>query len=181
MDTVPDSYGSFWDYLSRAQKDLLLEGDYLINNVIKTGNYQFKDYSFLIFPYAKAYEGFLKQLFLDKKYISHLDYISTHLRLGKLMSPNLVGRLGDRSIYQKLVINTSQETADMIWQTWTLGRNQVFHYFPHNFKAVSFEAAQDIISQIISTMERAYNELQPDTKAVDERGEVHGAMHAVQA
>ena len=46
MDTAPDSYGSFWHYLSRAQKDLLLEGDYLINNVIKTGNYQFKDYSF---------------------------------------------------------------------------------------------------------------------------------------
>ncbi len=154
-----DKHKKFWEYLSQSQKDLIQEGGYLLNDIIKNQSYQFKDYSFLIFPYAKAYEGFLKELFKDTKLISHLDYISDHLRLGKLLSPNLVGRLGDRSLYKKIKEKTSAELADQIWQTWKVGRNQVFHYFPHNFKAVSYQEAEQIITQLINTMEEAYLKL----------------------
>ncbi len=154
-----DKYGAFWEYLSQNQKDLILEGDYLMNSIIKNQSYQFKDYSFLIFPYAKAYEGYLKQLFKDINFISHLDYISDHLRLGKLMSPNLVGRLGQRSLYKKIQDSSAKELADRIWETWKLGRNQIFHYFPHNLKAVSFQDAEQIIDKIIKTMEEAYIKL----------------------
>lgn len=155
----PDRYSKFWEYLSQPQKDLILEGEYLMNDIIKHQSYQFKDYSFLIFPYAKTYEGFLKQLFEDIKFISHLDYISDHLRLGKLMSPNLIGRLGDRSLYKKIKEAVSQDLAERIWQTWKLGRNQIFHYFPHNLKAVSYKEAEEIISEIVRTMEEAYIKL----------------------
>lgn len=154
-----DRYAKFWEYLSQPQKDLILEGEYLMNDIIKHQSYQFKDYSFLIFPYAKAYEGFLKQLFEDIKFISHLDYISDHLRLGKLMSPNLMGRLGDRSLYKKIKEAVSQDLAERIWQTWKLGRNQIFHYFPHNLKAVSLDEAEKIINEIVQTMEEAYIKL----------------------
>lgn len=154
-----DRYSKFWEYLSQPQKDLILEGEYLTNEVIKHQTYQFKDYSFLIFPYAKAYEGFLKELFKDIKFISHLDYISDHLRLGKLMSPNLMGRLGDRSLYKKIKETVSQDLAERIWQTWKLGRNQIFHYFPHNLKAVSLDEAEKIINEIVQTMEEAYLKL----------------------
>jgi hypothetical protein len=156
-----DTYGEFWQYLSQEQKDLILEGDYLMHDIIKAGQYKFKDYSFLVFPYAKAYEGYLKQLFKDIKFISHLDYISDHLRLGKLMSPNLVGRLGDRSLYKKIKESTTVEFADQIWMTWKLGRNQIFHYFPHNLKAISFEEAEQIIDNIVHSMEEAYQKLYP--------------------
>ncbi len=154
-----DKHKEFWEYLSQSQKDLIQEGGYLLNDIIKNQSYQFKDYSFLIFPYAKAYEGFLKELFKDAKLISHLDYISDHLRLGKLLSPNLVGRLGDRSLYKKIKEKTSAELADKIWQTWKVGRNQIFHYFPHNLKAVSYQEAEKIITQLINTMEEAYLKL----------------------
>lgn len=154
-----DKYGEFWEYLSQPQKDLILEGEYLMNDVIKHNSYQFKDYSFLIFPFAKTYEGFLKKLFADIHFISHLDYISDHLRLGKLMSPNLIGRLGERSLYKKIVDASSRDLADHIWNTWKIGRNQIFHYFPHNLKAVSFNEAENIVNQIISTMEEAYQKL----------------------
>ena len=155
-----DQYARLWEYLSPEQRNLIEEGNYLKNDIIKDGTtYQFKDYSFLVFPYAKAYEGFLKQLFKDAKFISHLDYISDHLRLGKLMSPHLIGRLGDRSLYKKIQDATSVELADRIWQTWKMGRNQIFHYFPHNLKAVSFEEAEKIISEVIATMEDAYQKL----------------------
>src|SRR3989344_6675963 len=159
MDKKQDSYGAFWQYLSQTQKDLMLEGQYLMNDVIRHGNYRFKDYSFIVFPFAKAYEGFLKQLFRDIKFISHLDYISDHLRLGKLMSPNLTDRLGDRSLYKKMTETVTRDFADRVWETWKLGRNQVFHYFPHNVKAITFEEAERIVNQILETMEEAYLKL----------------------
>jgi len=148
-----------WDYFSPNQRSLIEEGQYLMNEVIKDHAYTFKDYSFLIFPFAKAYEGFLKQLFKDVRLISHLDYISDHLRLGKLMSPNLVQKLGDRSLYEKIRLNGSRELAEKIWSTWKLGRNQIFHYFPHNIKSVSFDEANQIIIDIMQTMELAYASL----------------------
>lgn len=159
MDQKKDRYAEFWQYLSQNQKDLILEGQYLMNDIVKDNAYHFKDYSFLIFPFAKAYEGFLKKLFLDAGLISRLDYISDHLRLGKLMSPNLVDRLGDRSLYKKIKEKTTVDLADKIWSTWKIGRNQIFHYFPHNIKAVSFEEAEQIINTIIETMEETYGNL----------------------
>ncbi|MDH7475877.1 MAG: hypothetical protein QHH09_00195 [Microgenomates group bacterium] len=165
MDEKKDRYAAFWQYLSQNQKDLILEGQYLMNDIVKDNAYHFKDYSFLIFPFAKAYEGFLKKIFLDAGFISHLDYISDHLRLGKLMSPNLVDRLGDKSLYKKLVNYTSKDLADKIWGTWKLGRNEIFHYFPHNIKAVNFQEAENIINTIIETMEETFNKLKPNIKS----------------
>jgi len=159
MDKVGDQYGQFWQYLSQNQKDLILEGGYLMNDIIKNQKYHFKDYSFLIFPYAKAFEGFLKKLFLDIKFISHLDYISDHLRLGKLLAPELVSRLGGRSLYKKTEQAAGTKLADRVWATWKLGRNQVFHYFPHNLKAVTFSEAENVVNQIIQTMEEIYIKL----------------------
>ena len=160
MDKLIFEKKPLWQYLSQAQKDLILEGQYLLHDIIKDKAYHFKDYSFLIFPFAKSYEGFLKQLFKDIGFISHLDYISDHLRLGKLLSPHLELRLGDRSLYSKIRNVGGEELAKRIWSTWKLGRNQVFHYFPHNLKAVSLIEAEEIIDEILNTMEAAFNQLQ---------------------
>src|SRR3989339_1446889 len=159
MGPSTDKYGEFWQYLSQSQKDLILEGQYLMNDVIRHNAYNFKDYSFLVFPFAKAYEGFLKQIFKEVKLISHLDYISDHLRLGKLMSPNLIGRLGDRSLYKKIEERAGIDLAEKIWNIWKVGRNQIFHYFPHNIKAISFNEADKIITEILKTMEEAYERI----------------------
>ncbi len=155
-----EDYGELWDYLSQAQKDLLIEGEFLKNDVIKDVKYVFKDYSFLVFPFAKAFEGFLKQIFKDVGYLSRLDYISDHLRLGKLLSPNLIGKLGDRSLYKQLEKTEGREFAERIWLTWKEGRNQVFHYFPHNYKALTFEEAEDIINDMNAVMKETYLKLQ---------------------
>jgi len=148
--------GMLWEYLSQTQKDLIDEGQYLMNEVIQDHAYRFKDYSFLIFPFAKSYEGFLKQLFKDVGFLSHLDYISDHLRLGKLLSPHLVMKLGDRSLFEKIRLSGSRELAETIWKTWKLGRNEIFHYFPHNIHAVTFDEANRTVGNILETMEMAY-------------------------
>lgn len=159
MDKPVDEYSDYWNYLSQNQKDLILEGQYLMNNIIKEHTYRFKDYSFLVFPFAKAYEGFLKQLFLDIGFISRLDYISDHLRLGKLMSPNLTMRLGERSLYLKIKQAADEKLAEDVWNAWKMGRNQIFHYFPHNIKSITFDEAEKIISQLIKVMETVYERL----------------------
>ena len=147
-----------WDYFSMTQKDLIREGNYLIS-MAETHGYRFKDYSFLVFPYAKAYEGFLKQLFLDLDFISHLDYISDHFRIGKFLSPHLIERLGDRSIYAKIQRSGGDDLAREIWDVWKRGRNEVFHYYPHNIKKLSFEEAKSLNQEILHTMIKAYDGL----------------------
>ncbi|MCS7093166.1 MAG: hypothetical protein NZL96_01905 [Patescibacteria group bacterium] len=154
----------FWFYLSKPQRDLINEGIYLMNEVIKDCAYHFHDYSFLVFPFSKAFEGFLKQLFKDAKFISHLDYISDHLRLGKLMSPNLVTKLGERSLYKKMTDRLGDKIANQVWECWRVGRNQVFHYYPHNLKALTFSQAQKIVDQILKTMELLFSRLYSDLK-----------------
>lgn len=131
----------------------------MIEKIIKEGKYGFNDYSFLVFPFAKAYEGFLKKIFLDVGFISRVNYISDHFRVGKVMSPNLVERLGERSVYKKIVDFAGQDLADKIWNTWKSGRNQVFHFFPHNLKSLSFTEAEEVIGQIMETMEEAAEKL----------------------
>jgi len=164
MDYLVNKESQFWTYLSQGQRDLLEEGLYLMDNVIKNQVYQFKDYSFLVFPFAKSYEGFLKQIFRDKKLISRLDYISDHLRLGKLMSPNLIGKLGPESLYLKIENGYSKELADKVWNVWKNGRNQIFHYFPHNIKAISFNESRGICMDILRTMEEVYVKINPKSE-----------------
>ena len=154
-----DTYKEFWKYLTQTQKDLILEGQHLMNNIIKDNTYHFKDYSFLIFPYAKSYEGFLKKIFYDIRFITHTDYISNHLRIGKIMSPNLIGRLRNKSMYKKVRDSAGEELARKIWLTWKVGRNQIFHYFPDNNKAPTFKEAEDIITMIVKTMEETFEKL----------------------
>lgn len=96
---------------------------------------------------------------MDVKFISHLDYISDHLRLGKLLSPNLFNKLKERSLYKKIKDKAGQELADKIWNAWKIGRNQVFHYYPHNLKALTFSQAENIIDNILSVMEESYEKL----------------------
>ncbi len=156
-----DTTTDFWKYLSQKQKDLIHQGDFIRHEVIEEGKYNFDDYAFMVFPYAKAFEGFLKQLFKDIGFLTQEDYVSDHLRLGKLMSPNMAGKLGDLSLYKKLVSVGSKDLADKIWDSWRNGRNRVFHYFPHNLEAITLTEAEEKTEMIIETMEYAYDNLYP--------------------
>lgn len=151
-----------WSYLSQGQKDLIEEGQYLLEEIIKHEKYSFKDYSFLVFPFAKAYEGFLKQIFLEIGFITHDEYTSDHFRLGKVLSPHLVARLGGRSVYKKICDQSGVDLADQIWDTWKIGRNQVFHYFPHNLRSLTLSEAEEITTKIGLTMETTISQLKID-------------------
>jgi hypothetical protein len=49
------------------------------------------------------------------------------------------------------------ELTTKLWEVWKKGRNQVFHYFPHNFRRLSYQEAFEIADDIAKTMEQAIN------------------------
>ena len=154
-----DTHTSYWDYLSPHQRDLVREGSYIYQEIFADGRYNFQDYSFIVFPFAKAFEGFIKQFLLDMHLITNQQYNSDHIRVGRLLSPEANHYVHEDSIYQKLSYMIGKDAADMIWMTWKYCRNQVFHYYPHNSKCLSLNEAKERIHLVLSTMTTCYNVL----------------------
>lgn len=146
---------SLWQYLSPQQQALAADGELLIEDRRLHPNEHLSDYSYLVFPFAKLYEGFLKQLFLDLTIIAERDFRSDHFRIGKVLSPNLARRLGGKSAYAQVEKRFGKDLATRLWHTWKKGRNLVFHYFPHNYLALSEGEAHGIIQNIVGAMEEA--------------------------
>lgn len=151
-----DKTSFFWNYLSEGQKGLIEEGLFLLEDVKKHPDVRITDYSYLVFPFAKAYEGFLKKIFLDLKFIPQHIYEGDHFRIGKALNPHLEKFLRHESIYDKIVHLTGDKTlADKLWDVWRRGRNLVFHYFPHNFQALTLAKAEEIINEILEVMQKS--------------------------
>ncbi len=154
-----DKNSFFWNYLSAGQKGLIEGGLYLLNDIKAHPDINISDYSYLVFPFAKAYEGFLKKLFLDLKFIPQHVYEGDHFRIGRALNPHLEKFLRHESIYDKIVHLTGDKIlADELWNVWKRGRNLVFHYFPHNLRALELVEAEEIINQILSVMQKAVAE-----------------------
>ncbi len=153
-----DKNSPLWRYLSSHQKELVEDGEYLFG---KAGEQEkiLHDYSYLVFPYAKAYEGFLKKLFLDLKFIDGETYRGDRFRIGKALNPSLEKKWKHESIYDKLVSYCGgKDLADRLWQVWKKGRNLLFHYFPHNYRKISLAEAQQIKDEMLTVMEKALTE-----------------------
>ncbi len=133
-------------------QQLLRDGEFLVEDSIRHHDAPPTDFSYLVFPFAKLYEGFLKKLFLDSHIITERDYHSDHFRIGKVLSPNLARRLGEKSAYAQISNRHGNELAARLWHTWKEGRNLVFHYFPHNYHKLSRKEAVEIIHRLVYTM-----------------------------
>ncbi len=118
----------------------------------------FTDYSFVIFPFAKVYEGFLKKLFFQIGAINEWQYKSDHWRVGRALNPQLEKQFRhEESVYDRLVnhCGNNTEIADTLWQAWKRGRNQIFHYFPGHYQPLSLEEVKSIVAEINQAMEKA--------------------------
>jgi hypothetical protein len=150
-----------WQYLSPDMQALVRDGEFLVEDSIRHTDAPPTDFSYLVFPFAKLYEGFLKKLFIDAKIISEREYHSDHYRIGKTLSPNMVRRLGGRSAYKQISDRYGAELAARLWHSWKEGRNLVFHYFPHNYRSLTRPAAIELIHQLVGTMSEAVLILAP--------------------
>jgi hypothetical protein len=150
-----------WQYLSPDMQALVRDGEFLIEDSIRHRDAPPTDFSYLVFPFAKLYEGFLKKLFLDIKIITEREYHSDHFRIGKVLSPNMARRLGERSAYKQISDRYGAELAARLWYTWKEGRNLVFHYFPHNYRSLTRAQALELVNQLVGSMREAVLILAP--------------------
>lgn len=150
-----------WQYLSPTQQQLAQDGALLIEDRQHHPSEHLSDYSYLVFPFAKLYEGFLKDLFRDLGIITEREYTSTFFRLGKVLSPNLVRRLRGKSAYSAITKRYNETLANDLWNTWKQGRNLVFHYFPHNIRRLTLEEAKQLVDMIITSMAEAVDQTRP--------------------
>ncbi|HWS49123.1 MAG TPA: hypothetical protein VN174_03690 [Candidatus Methanoperedens sp.] len=144
------------ELLAEAKRYLSPSQDSLINDVevvLKSLEHDhINDYSFLVSPAAKAYEGYLKDFFLKTNIIDKYNYESDRFRVGKTLNPSL--RYKRFSIYQKLA-NLNEEgeiLAEKLWNAWKYGRNEIFHYFPNNLKNLSREEAEERIAMLLNAI-----------------------------
>ena len=143
-----------WQFLSQPQQALVEQGYFLLEDVKNhVPAFRISDYSFLVFPFAKAYEGFLKKLFLDLGIIKRWQYEDDHFRIGKTLSPYMQKRLKQNSVYLRLTQLTGNSAfADELWRVWREGRNQIFHYFPHNIRSLTLAEAKERVALITDSM-----------------------------
>jgi hypothetical protein len=154
MQTI-DRESALWEYLPDEIRGLITDGEELIDHAVKHGENGSTDFSYLVFSFSKAYEGFLKRLFLDLDLIQEDAYYGDDIRIGRILNP---GFLKDKkNIFGKLCKpnHTGEDVAHKMWSIWRKGRNQVFHYFPHNFRRLSYDESLEIITEIIDAMSSA--------------------------
>ncbi|MCX6794326.1 MAG: hypothetical protein NTY06_04470, partial [Candidatus Gottesmanbacteria bacterium] len=144
-----------WEYLTSDMRELVRDGEFLIQDSLHHHDAEPTDFSYIVFPFSKLYEGFLKKLFLDAGIISEREYHSDHFRIGKALSPNMVRQLADRSAYKQISDRYGAELAARLWHTWKEGRNMVFHYFPHNYRSLTRSAAIELVNQLVGSMREA--------------------------
>ena len=144
-----DQFQQATKFVSAEQKKLLTDTQTIIKSLSQD---HIHDYSFLVAPMAKAYEGYLKDFFLKIGIIDQEGYESDRFRVGKTLNPSL--RYKRFSIFQKLIdLHPEGEAlAEILWSAWKLGRNEIFHYFPNNLKQLTFAEAQERIDMVLKAI-----------------------------
>jgi hypothetical protein len=140
-----------WKFMDVPMRDLVQQSF----DLMSTAQNQF-DYSYVIFPMAKAYEGFLKKLFYSLGFIRKQQYLGDRFRIGRSLNPNLPKRYQWDWVYGKMKDYCEGETLPLrLWEAWKKGRNQTFHYTPEKKQLITLDEARDIQNLVVEVMEAA--------------------------
>jgi hypothetical protein len=123
---------------------------------------QLPSYSFVVFPMAKAYEGFLK-LYLQKAgLLNRPDYSDAKFRIGRALNPDIADRhRNEWWLYDDLERMCSGAVARDLWDAWIQCRNHVFHFFFDEEREVTLAIAKKRLLQMSAAMDAAMACLQP--------------------
>ena len=146
---------NWWKYLEEEMRDLVGESYTLLGREERLQE-NLHDYSFVVFPMAKAYEGFLKKLFYDLGLINKRQYGGDRFRVGKALNPNLPKRYQWDWVYGKLELACrGDEVPLQMWEVWKKARNRIFHFFSDHHEFITLQQAKELIREIGETMEKA--------------------------
>ncbi|HNQ16523.1 MAG TPA: hypothetical protein PKJ26_02915 [Candidatus Woesebacteria bacterium] len=117
---------------------------------------QYDDYTFVVFPMSKAYEGFLKHFLLNTQLISQETFNDRKFRIGRALNPDVSPRHRDEHwLYEDVVRYCSAELARELWETWLRCRNRIFHYFPKDSQVLTLPQAGEYLKRMQDTMHEA--------------------------
>ncbi len=148
---------NWWKYLEPSMQDLMKQSFDLLK--VETERLAtapaYHDYSFVVFSAAKAYEGFLKRVFLDLKMINKQQYYGDNFRIGRALSPTLPKRYRIGWVYGKLANYCGGDDLPMeMWNVWKRARNRIFHFFPQHEEHITLDEAKQLVLGITTVMER---------------------------
>lgn len=148
---------ALYDFLSQESRRLARESLSLIEWLaLPAARPPIKDFSFAVFPIAKAYEGFLRDYFYQVGLLTEKEYQDKHFRIGRSFNPDLPNKLRNEDwIYDDVAGACSEKVARDLWDAWVQSRNHLFHYYAHGKYQVTYEGAISRISQLIQAMEAA--------------------------
>lgn len=155
---------TWYEYLEPLMRDLVEEAYYLLDREEMAGE-ELVDYSFAVFPMAKAYEGFIKKYLFDVGLISEKTYMSRHFRIGRSLNPSLPVKyrngwwlFDDLEKMCKKMDGGKHEHKGlprMMWRAWREGRNKIFHYFAGRERLVDLGEARKLVDGFREVMEMA--------------------------
>lgn len=117
-------------------------------------SHRLTDYSFIVFPLSKVYEGFLKFYFFERGLINEETLKSKRFRIGRALNPDVsFHQQNEQWLYDDVAKSCSEEVAREIWNTWLDCRNRVFHFFPNHPEPMSLEKAGQQLERLANTME----------------------------
>lgn len=149
---------SWYKYLDLHQQELVDVSFSLLNK--KDLLADLKDFSFLVFPMSKAYEGFLKKVFYDLDLINKETYQGRRFRIGRAFNPDVRNYQRDEDwLYDNVELKFGREVARQLWETWLQCRNRVFHYFATEKQTLSFDEAMQKIEMIVRSMQLVADQL----------------------
>lgn len=111
------------------------------------------DYSFIVFPMSKAYEGFLKQKLYQFRLIDKHTYEGNRFRIGRALNPDISDNAKDKYwLFDDLSQMCGEQVCRELWDTWLICRNRVFHYFPKEQNALSLETVGSHLLKLSAAM-----------------------------
>ena len=154
----------WWNYLRDDLKEHLRLSSYLADKSTEWSK-TFHDYSFIVFPAAKAYEGFLKKLFFDMGFITREEYFGKHFRIGKALNPDLEEKYReDGWVFAKMQEYCGRDLPERLWETWKKSRNRLFHWFPDEQNKVSHPEAVERLLMIVVAIDEVFGACKLDLK-----------------
>lgn len=149
---------NWYQYLDVYQQELVEVGFSLLQK--KDILSDLKDFSFLVFPMSKAYEGFLKKVFYDLGLINKETYQGRRFRIGRALNPDVRNYQRDEDwLYDNVETRFGREAARQLWDTWLICRNRVFHYFTNEKSSLNFDEALNKIEMIVGSMKLIVDQL----------------------
>lgn len=142
----------WYQYLDKCQEELVRVSFSLLEK--KESFSDLNDFSFIVFPMSKAYEGFLKKVFYDLGLISKDTYEGRHFRIGRALNPDIRQDQRDEFwLYDDVAFKFGQDEARQLWDTWLTCRNRIFHYFSDCSQFLTFTEAEERVKMIADAMQ----------------------------